>query len=171
MMPCRFCDTPFGGSSAPVPPSRAAHGLKQVGKTKYDGNRYFRRYRCQDCGAICRLIGDMATGTTIHDWERVPPGPMGRDSQLFAALAATIAATLFSEQPSWLHDFEEVADKLAAQRETSPAEHAQFRTGLDRCRGILQNLGFDDPPTEQLLLAALFAAQGLAFARSLRTVH
>lgn len=35
-------------------------GLKQVGKTRFDGTRVERRYRCQDCGAICVMRGDTA---------------------------------------------------------------------------------------------------------------
>jgi hypothetical protein len=39
-------------------------GLKQVGKTKHDGTRGERIYRCQDCSAVWRFSFDAGTRTT-----------------------------------------------------------------------------------------------------------
>jgi hypothetical protein len=37
-----------------------------VGKTKYEGTRFTRRYRCLDCGAVTVCSGDIATREYVH---------------------------------------------------------------------------------------------------------
>jgi len=41
-------------------------GIKQVGKMKYEKNGFVfkHNYRCQDCGARWRLVGNLGTVTT-----------------------------------------------------------------------------------------------------------
>jgi hypothetical protein len=68
MMPCKYCE--------PLTANALLRGLKQVGKTRYSGTRFERRYRCQDCGATCTMRGDFAlmTGATPRtDDEWTPP--------------------------------------------------------------------------------------------------
>jgi alkylated DNA repair dioxygenase AlkB len=77
MIPCKFCGPPVAANAA-------LRGLKQVGKTRTSGTRFERRYRCQDCGAICIMRGDLAqmSGTELRtedEWLR-PPGAMNRVS-------------------------------------------------------------------------------------------
>ena len=62
MIPCKFC---MPGRRAGV----VLKGLKQVGKTKYDGPRYVRRYRCQDCGATCTLRGELGPSSN-DEWSQ-----------------------------------------------------------------------------------------------------
>jgi hypothetical protein len=52
MIPCKFC-LPLRNGSVKL------KGLKEVGKTRYSGTRYVRRYRCKDCGAIRTLRGEL----------------------------------------------------------------------------------------------------------------
>ena len=68
MMPCDLCSTvdeqgrrtPFDKNGNPL------RGLRQVGKTKRDGPRGERVYRCQDCGALWRSTSDVSTLETTH---------------------------------------------------------------------------------------------------------
>lgn len=62
MMPCKFCHRT----------QENPRGLKQVGKTRYEGRRYWRAYRCQDCGAIRRTSGELID-TTTDEWEAPRP--------------------------------------------------------------------------------------------------
>lgn len=68
MPPCEVSKRGFWSASAvfgaslvrsPPPGEMRPRGLKQVGKTKYDGNRCWRKDRCQDCGAILRTAGEV----------------------------------------------------------------------------------------------------------------
>ena len=55
MMPCKLCSCIHGSH---------ARGLKQVGKTRYAGPRFVRKYRCQDCGATLVCSGDLHDAPT-----------------------------------------------------------------------------------------------------------
>lgn len=70
MMPCRYCGPPVGAKAA-------LKGLKQIGKTRTEGTRFERRYRCEDCGATCIMRGDLAvmTGTTPQTNDEWSPPP------------------------------------------------------------------------------------------------
>jgi hypothetical protein len=62
MMPCKYCEMDL-----------AARGLKQVGKTRYVGTLFVRRYRCQDCSAAMIWSGDLGDKTSLEErW--FPPG-------------------------------------------------------------------------------------------------
>jgi transcription elongation factor Elf1 len=61
MVPCKFC--------GPVDErGRVRRGVRQVGKTKYQGNRYRRRYRCLDCGAVVVVTGEVPPTSDV--WTR-----------------------------------------------------------------------------------------------------
>lgn len=68
MMPCDLCSTvdeqgcrtPFDSNG------NSLRGLKQVGKTKREGPRGERVYRCQDCGALWRMTFDVSTRESTH---------------------------------------------------------------------------------------------------------
>lgn len=55
MMPCKLCFRIHG--------SRAL-GLKQVGKTRYTGTAFVRKYRCEDCGATLISSGELHDSPT-----------------------------------------------------------------------------------------------------------
>lgn len=61
MIPCKFCGFR----------SQNLRGLKQVGKTKYGTDTFSRKCRCQDCGAVCRMEGEIG-GATVETWKRDP---------------------------------------------------------------------------------------------------
>lgn len=44
--------------------------VKQVGRTRYDGRKFWRRYRCRDCGALRYVSGEVGAGFAIERWER-----------------------------------------------------------------------------------------------------
>jgi hypothetical protein len=60
MMPCKFCSLILANG-------QPARGIKQVGKTRYVGSRYYRRYRCQDCGALCEMSGEVGP-RVVEEW-------------------------------------------------------------------------------------------------------
>lgn len=69
MIPRKFCK--------PAVSRAALRGLKQTGKTRCDGTRFERRYRCQDCGTTCVMRGDTTPtpdGKPLFDdeWIRAP---------------------------------------------------------------------------------------------------
>jgi hypothetical protein len=53
MMPCKLCSRLLSAGTG-------ERGLKQVGKTKYVGQSYARRYRCQDCSAEVVVTGEVS---------------------------------------------------------------------------------------------------------------
>lgn len=71
-MVCKFCWDAlverYAGS--PVPASESPRSVKQVGHTRYEGTRFWRRYRCRDCGAMRYVVGDVRVGFGIERWER-----------------------------------------------------------------------------------------------------
>jgi hypothetical protein len=81
MMPCKFCEL------------TGRLGLKQVGKTRVDGTRFERWYRCQDCNATMRFSGDHTALHTIKE-EWSPPGLQS------AGVRATRTGTLLWLLPS-----------------------------------------------------------------------
>lgn len=62
MIPCSYCQSAAG-----------ARGLKRVGKTRYTGPLFARRYRCQDCNAAMIWSGDLRDETS-SDERWFPPG-------------------------------------------------------------------------------------------------
>ena len=56
MIPCKFCKKRL-----------SARGLKQVGKTRYVGSQFARRYRCRDCGAAMIWSGDLLDQGTLGE--------------------------------------------------------------------------------------------------------
>jgi len=62
MIPCKYCQT-----------SADARGLKQVGKTRYVGTLFARRYRCRDCHATMIWSGDLSDEAS-SDERWFPPG-------------------------------------------------------------------------------------------------
>lgn len=63
MMPCKRCSaTDENGRLLPVDrEGKALIGLKQVRKTQRFGTKGERLYKCQDCGALYKMIFDTAT--------------------------------------------------------------------------------------------------------------
>lgn len=61
MMPCRQCGPKDQNG-------QLRRGLKQIGKTRYEGARFVRRYVCQDCQWVLRMTGD-ARPDYIEQWE------------------------------------------------------------------------------------------------------
>lgn len=59
MIPCKLCIEAGHDISR-------RRGLKQVGKTKFDGPRHVRKYRCLDCGAVC--LHEYVMAPTIETW-------------------------------------------------------------------------------------------------------
>lgn len=81
MMPCKFCGLTLSNG-------RQTRGLKQVGKTRYEGSRFHRKYRCQDCGATCSMSGECSP-RMVEDWQlgsRQVAGA-GTDNRLLSARA------------------------------------------------------------------------------------
>jgi|SRR5664279_583796 len=67
MMPCKFCG--FVDQLG-----RDRRGIRQFGKTKRDGIRFVKRYRCLDCGAVCIMTVDVKTNAYIDAWKSAEPG-------------------------------------------------------------------------------------------------
>jgi DNA-directed RNA polymerase subunit RPC12/RpoP len=63
MLPCKLC-----GYRVVDDQGQPLRGLKRVGKTRYNGSHFERRYRCQDCGAILRMPGEVQP--TRDQWDR-----------------------------------------------------------------------------------------------------
>lgn len=93
---------------------------------------------------------------------------MDDDAQFCAAISSAVAATLAAEQPPWLQAFEETADELARRGNPSTEALAEFKAGVLRCGRIIEALGFSNPAPDRVLIVAVLAAHGLAFARALR---
>ena len=72
MMPCKFCGLHDKDGNI-------NRGLKQKGKTQHDGTAFERKYVCQDCGAVWRMVGDTATKQT-HDEPVLTLVKGGRDA-------------------------------------------------------------------------------------------
>jgi transposase-like protein len=68
MMPCRFCGlSDESGKDRP--------GIRQVGRTKYDGDHFIRKYRCADCGATLELSGDGPIDSLVYKWTPTEKSP------------------------------------------------------------------------------------------------
>jgi hypothetical protein len=63
MMPCRYCEA-FGARFAGV-------GIKQVGRTLRQGQKWARRYRCRDCGSTMEMTGPGQELLAFESW--LPP--------------------------------------------------------------------------------------------------
>ena len=71
MMPCNLC-SPLderGERCYFDAQGKWLLGIKQVGKTKYEKNGFVfeRIYRCQDCGALWKMVGNLGKTPTYRD--------------------------------------------------------------------------------------------------------